>query len=196
MPSAYPIQKQTKLVHSVWNEVITVTEVYEIIRYTLCDQQHTYLTLPRTLFNNAYAYAKRVITSTQQIAMQHFLMPGAGQPVKLINSSSHRPLSAFETQEIIASSNAEWLFRSAKGALFVRNKLGFERDCLVHFLRLSAVCWPSAPSASDNHAPAYNSAKYSPIKKIHLDSAINLSYIGFPTTPPHLKCVAKLPFNL
>ena len=27
-----------------------------------------------------------------------------------------------------------------------------ERDCLVHFLRLLAVCWPGAQSAWDNHA--------------------------------------------
>ena len=38
-----------------------------------------------------------------------------------------------------------------------------KRDCLVHFLRLLAVCWPGAQSAWDNHALASNSAKYSPI---------------------------------
>ena len=38
-----------------------------------------------------------------------------------------------------------------------------ERDCLVHFLRLLAVCWPGAQSAPDNHAVACNFAKYSPI---------------------------------
>jgi len=35
-----------------------------------------------------------------------------------------------------------------------------ERDCLVHFLRLLAVC---SPSARDNHVLACNFAKYSPI---------------------------------
>ena len=35
-----------------------------------------------------------------------------------------------------------------------------ERDCLVHFLRLFAVC---SPSARDNHVLACNFAKYSPI---------------------------------
>jgi len=35
-----------------------------------------------------------------------------------------------------------------------------ERDCLVHFLRLLAVCWPGAQSAWDNHALACNFAKY------------------------------------
>ena len=50
-----------------------------------------------------------------------------------------------------------------------------ERDCLVHFLRLSAVCWPGAQSAWDNHALAGNFAKYSLIKKISLTQlAINL----------------------
>jgi len=39
-----------------------------------------------------------------------------------------------------------------------------ERDCLVHFLHLIAVCWPSAQSAWDNHALACNFAKYSPVK--------------------------------
>ena len=29
-----------------------------------------------------------------------------------------------------------------------------ERDCLVHFLHLLAVCWPGAQSAWDNHALA------------------------------------------
>ena len=38
-----------------------------------------------------------------------------------------------------------------------------ERDCFVHFLRLLAVCWPSAQSAWDNHVLACNFAKYSPI---------------------------------
>jgi len=38
-----------------------------------------------------------------------------------------------------------------------------ERDCLVHFLRLLAVCWPGAQSKRDNHVLACNFAKYSPI---------------------------------
>ena len=38
-----------------------------------------------------------------------------------------------------------------------------ERGCLVHFLRLLAVCWPGAQSAWDNHAVACNVAKYSQI---------------------------------
>jgi len=38
-----------------------------------------------------------------------------------------------------------------------------ERDCLVHFLRLLAVCWPWAQSVWDNHALACNFVKYSPI---------------------------------
>jgi len=38
-----------------------------------------------------------------------------------------------------------------------------ERDCLVHFHCLLAVCWPGALSAWDNHALACNFAKYSPI---------------------------------
>ena len=51
-----------------------------------------------------------------------------------------------------------------------------ERDCLVHFLRLSAVCWPGALSARDNHVLACNFAKYSPILFFSpTDSAMNLS---------------------
>jgi len=38
-----------------------------------------------------------------------------------------------------------------------------ERDCLMHLLRLLAVCWPGAQSAWDNHALASNFAKHSPI---------------------------------
>ena len=38
-----------------------------------------------------------------------------------------------------------------------------KRDCLVHFLRLLAVCWPGAQSAWDKHALACNFAKYSAI---------------------------------
>ena len=38
-----------------------------------------------------------------------------------------------------------------------------ERDCLVHFLRLLAACWPGAQNARDNHALACDFAKYSPI---------------------------------
>ena len=38
-----------------------------------------------------------------------------------------------------------------------------ERDCVVHFLRLLAVCWPGVQSAWDNHALACNFAKYSPM---------------------------------
>ena len=38
-----------------------------------------------------------------------------------------------------------------------------EHDCLVHFLRLLAVCWPGAQSARDNHVLACNLAKYSSI---------------------------------
>jgi len=41
-----------------------------------------------------------------------------------------------------------------------------ERDCLVHFLRLLAVCWPGAQSSRDNHVLAGSFAKYSPFKKI------------------------------
>ena len=40
-----------------------------------------------------------------------------------------------------------------------------ERDCLVHFLRLLAVCWPGVQSAWDNHALACN---FAGLKKISL----------------------------
>ena len=40
--------------------------------------------------------------------------------------------------------------------------------CVMHFLRLLAVCWPGAQSARDNHLLTCNFAKYSQIlKKIH-----------------------------
>ena len=38
-------------------------------------------------------------------------------------------------------------------------------DCLVHFVRLLAVCWPGMQSAWDHHTLACNFAKYSSIKK-------------------------------
>ena len=39
--------------------------------------------------------------------------------------------------------------------------------CVIHFLRLLAVCWPSA---RDNHLLACNSAKYLPISKLFFHS--------------------------
>jgi len=66
----------------------------------------------------------------------------------------------------------------------------------VHFLRPLAVCWPGAQSARDNHALACNFAKYSPIKKIHSHSAMNLFLIWLLTAQPHFKCVATLPCYL
>jgi len=42
-------------------------------------------------------------------------------------------------------------------------KLQAKRDCLVQFLRLSAVFCPGMQSARDNHVLACNFAKYSPI---------------------------------
>ena len=41
-----------------------------------------------------------------------------------------------------------------------------ERDCLVHFLSLLAVCWPGAQSARDNHVLACNFAKCSTVLKM------------------------------
>ena len=38
-----------------------------------------------------------------------------------------------------------------------------ERGCLVHFLRILAVCWLGAQSTQDNHVLACNFAKYSQI---------------------------------
>ena len=71
-----------------------------------------------------------------------------------------------------------------------------ERDCLVHFLRLLAVCWPGAQSAWDNHALACNFAKYSPIQFFSLtDSAIN-HFNSIVNNPTPLKHVDTLPCNL
>jgi len=36
-------------------------------------------------------------------------------------------------------------------------------QCLVHFLRLLAVCWSDTQNARDNHVLACNFPKYSPI---------------------------------
>jgi len=38
-----------------------------------------------------------------------------------------------------------------------------ERDCLVHFFRLSAVCWSGVQRVRDDHALACNFTKYSSI---------------------------------
>jgi len=57
--------------------------------------------------------------------------------------------------------------------------MGKKVNCVVHFLRLSAVWWPGAQRARDNHFLACNSAKYSLILNFFslADSAINLSYV-------------------
>jgi len=55
-----------------------------------------------------------------------------------------------------------------------------ERDCLLNFLRLLAVCWPGAQRARDNHVLACNFAKYSPISQQL--TVLNL-VINNPTTP-------------
>jgi len=72
-----------------------------------------------------------------------------------------------------------------------------KRDCLVHFLRLLAVCWPDAQSARDNHALACNFAKFSPIKMFFTHTLSNkLLLIWLMTIPLHLKHVDTLPCNL
>ena len=40
----------------------------------------------------------------------------------------------------------------------IRQSYKQKRDCLVHFLRLLAVCWPGAQSTRGNHALACNRA--------------------------------------
>jgi len=72
-----------------------------------------------------------------------------------------------------------------------------ERDCLVHFLCLLAVCWPGAQSARDNHALACNFAKYSLILIFFTHRLSHKPFlIWLLTIPPHLEHVAKLPCNL
>ena len=73
-----------------------------------------------------------------------------------------------------------------------------ERDCLVHFLRLLAVCWPSAQSARDSHVLACNFCHiFTNFNFFSLaDSSINLFLIRLLTTPPHLKYVVTLSCNL
>ena len=59
-----------------------------------------------------------------------------------------------------------------------------ERDCLVHFRRLLAVCWPSEPSAWDNHALARNFAKYSSIlRNIELQLCFFYSFYAILFSP-------------
>ena len=43
-----------------------------------------------------------------------------------------------------------------------------DRDCLVQFLRLLAVCWPGAQSARDSNALACVVAEYSPTLSLSL----------------------------
>ena len=73
-----------------------------------------------------------------------------------------------------------------------------EFDCLVHFLRLLAVCWPGAQSARDNYALACNFAKYSPIFNFFCTHRLSNKHflICLLTTPSHLKHVATLTCNL
>jgi len=69
------------------------------------------------------------------------------------------------------------------------------RDCLVHFLRLLAVCWPVALSAQDNHVLAC--IIFTDLKKTFTLRLSNKPYlIWLLTTPPYLKYVATLPCNL
>jgi len=75
-----------------------------------------------------------------------------------------------ELKRFIAESESEKKLKSVN----IWQSDNHKRDCLVHFLRPLAVCWPGAQSAGDNHALACNFAKYSPIKKIHSHSAMNL----------------------
>ena len=50
-----------------------------------------------------------------------------------------------------------------------------ERDCVVHFVRLANALQKDEESARDNLVLASNFVKYSPIKKNHSQTAINLS---------------------
>ena len=65
-------------------------------------------------------------------------------------------------RRFFAQSASEKKLKSAR--IWQSNKQ--ERDCLVHFLRLLAVCWPGVQSSRDNHVLAGSFAKYSPFKKI------------------------------
>jgi len=49
----------------------------------------------------------------------------------------------------------QWIFLKS---VHISQSYKQERDCLVHFKRLLAVCWQSALSAWDNHALACNFA--------------------------------------
>jgi len=52
---------------------------------------------------------------------------------------------------------------------------------VVHFLRSSAVWWPGAQFARNNHVLTCSFAKYSPIPKkiLPADSVINISYFSY-----------------
>ena len=72
-----------------------------------------------------------------------------------------------------------------------------ERDCLVHFARLTNTLLKDGESARDNLVLACNFAKYSPILIFFTHTLRNKSFlIWLLTTPPHLKYVATLPCNL
>ena len=73
-----------------------------------------------------------------------------------------------------------------------------ERDYLMHFLCLLAMCWPGAQSAWDNHALACNFAKYSPILILFFIHRLsNKAFlIWLLTAPPYLKYASTLPCNL
>ena len=67
----------------------------------------------------------------------------------------------------------------------------------MHFLRLLAACWPGVQSASDNHAVAYNFAKYSPILDFLTHRLSNKPFlIWLLTTSSYLNYVPTLPCNL
>jgi len=70
-----------------------------------------------------------------------------------------------------------------------------ESDCLMHYLHLSAVWWPSTQSARDNHVLACNFANYLPILKFFFTRRLSNKpfLIWLLITPPHLKYVATLP---
>jgi len=72
-----------------------------------------------------------------------------------------------------------------------------ERDCLVHFLRLLAVCWPGTQSARNNSLLFVTLPNIHRLKIFFTRRLSNKHFlIWLLTTPSHLKYVATLPCNL
>jgi len=113
------------------------------------------------------------------------LIAGHTQSHRLLDGTTH------ELQQGAVSYGTDLQIASHAGASTATG----QTRCVIHFLRLLAVCWPSA---RDNHLLACNSAKYSPIQNFFFTHRLSKKpfLIWLLITLPHLKYVATLPCNL